>query len=366
VEFHFSVSDTGVGIPAEKQRLIFEPFAQAEGSTTRRYGGTGLGLTISERLVGLMGGRIWLESEPGKGSTFQFTLRLGLASAAAEALEPEQLRGLAVLVVDDNATNRRCLVELLRRWHMAPVAAESGESALELLGRPGAFPLVLLDAGMPGVDGFQVAEEVRRRPDLAGTAILLLSSGDPPRALARCRALGVARCLAKPVKPSDLLDAILAALPVEPLRSSPAADAPGVALRGRPLRVLLAEDNPINQKLAVRLLEKQGHAVTVADTGRAALALLGIDPPGPAAAFDLVLMDVQMPEMDGFEATALIRAHERGTGRRLPILALTAHAMKGDRERCLEAGMDGYISKPIRAPDLWRAVAALVPSTGSS
>jgi CheY-like chemotaxis protein/HPt (histidine-containing phosphotransfer) domain-containing protein len=375
---HFSVRDTGIGIPAEKRQLIFEPFAQADSSTTRRYGGTGLGLTISERLVRLMGGRIWVESEVGAGSTFHFTVRLGVAAAApAEPLRPEQLRDLPVLVVDDNATNRRVLVELLRRWHMAPAAAETGEEALDLLGRAAEtgkpLALVLLDAGLPGMSGLEVAAEVRRRPGLAQTRIVLLSSGDHLRDTARGRALGVARCLTKPVKPSDLLEAILAAQGV----AAPPAGAPpvGAARPAAPLRILLVEDNAVNQMLAVRVLEKQGHAVTVAGNGREALTLLGIDPPGsplfaaprPAGAeFDLVLMDVQMPEMDGFEATALIRAHERGTGRRLPILALTAHALKGDRERCLAGGMDGYLGKPIQAHELRQAVAALVPAGGAT
>jgi CheY-like chemotaxis protein/HPt (histidine-containing phosphotransfer) domain-containing protein len=252
--------------------------------------------------------------------------------------------------------------------------ARHRSKALDLLGaaarRGEPFPLVLLDAGMPGMDGFHVAEQVRRRPELARTTLLLLSSGDHPRDLARCRALGVARCLAKPVKPSDLLDAILMALAVAPAGAPPGVAGERSPTPGAPLRILLVEDNVVNQLLAVRVLEKQGHAVRVAANGREALALLGIDLPGsplfaaPSArgeAFDLVLMDVQMPEMDGLEATTLIRAHERGTGRRLPILALTAHAMKGDREQCLAAGMDGYLCKPIQAHELRQAVAAFFP-----
>jgi len=388
VGLHFAVRDTGIGIPPEKQRLIFEPFSQADSSTTRRYGGTGLGLTICARLVEMMQGRVWIESELGQGSTFHFTAALGPGKAVspAAALEPEQLNGLRALIVDDNATNRVILQEMLRNWRMVPTVADSGETALLALKRSASagagFALVLLDAMMPGLDGFQVAERIKNQPALAGATIMMLSSADRHGDVARCRQLGIARYLVKPIKQSDLLDAILASLALAPasVSSTPAADScargespqagdvtslPAVA----PLRILLAEDNPTNQLLVLHVLQKQGHAITVVNNGKEALEKLRIPHPGgqsqdgPAAAdappFDLVLMDVQMPEMDGLEATAAIRAQEKGTQRRIPILAMTAHAMKGDREQCLAGGMDGYLSKPIQAAELRRAIAEL-------
>jgi signal transduction histidine kinase/DNA-binding response OmpR family regulator len=384
---HFSVRDTGPGIPPEKQRLIFEPFTQADCSTTRRYGGTGLGLTICVRLVGMMGGRIWVQSEAGRGSTFHFTARVGRAAdaPARPLLEPEQLHGLRVLVVDDNATSRFVLQEMLSSWRMDPAVADGGETALLALqqaaGRNARFDLVLLDAVMPGLSGFQVAERVRARPEWAGATLMLLSSADRRGDAVRCHNLGVARYLAKPVTQSDLLDAILATLAAAPPAAAPAPAAAPPGPDPVPLRILLVEDNPTNQTLVLGILRKGGHAVTIAENGRQALDRLGIAvggthpetpagpgrpaAPGPAppdAAFDVILMDVQMPELDGLEATASIRAHERGTGRHVPILGMTARAMKGDREECLAAGMDGYLSKPIQPAELRRLVAALVQS----
>ncbi len=358
----FSVKDTGIGIPADKRESIFRPFEQADGSTTRKYGGTGLGLSISAHLIGLMGGCIWVESAVGEGSTFHFTARFGLAPAPARrpAATPLPLDGLPVLVADDNATNRRILQELLGNWHMRPTLVDGGEAALTALREAAAagepFPLVLLDGHMPGMDGFTVAGIVLRSPELSGATIVVLTSAGLPGDVAHCRELGIAASVMKPFKQSELLDAILSALP-GPVRGA-AARAP-VALpsaRGAECRrhILLAEDNEVNQKLAVRLLEKQGHYVTVAGNGREALVALA------AAPFDVVLMDVQMPEMDGFEATALIRQAEEGTGRHLPIVAMTAHAMKGDRERCLRAGMDGYVSKPILPGELFEAIDRLI------
>jgi PAS domain S-box-containing protein len=377
----FAVRDTGIGIPADKQQLIFEAFAQVDTSAARKFGGTGLGLTISSQLVAMMGGRVWVESEAGRGSTFHFTARFGLGrgQAARPAAALADLDNLPVLVVDDNATNRRILEELLTNWRMRPAAVDGGRAALAALKRAAAlgepFALVLLDAHMPEMDGFALAEQIRRSPELAGPTVLMLTSAGHPEDVASCRALGIDGYLMKPIKQSELLDAILTALSGAARLAEPAAPAAPPPAGRRPLRVLLVEDNSVNQKLAGRLLEKQGHRVVVAGNGIEALHILGIrsqestqarsasEGTGPSLTpeFDLVLMDVQMPEMDGFEATTRIREWERGTGRRLPILAMTAHAMKGDRERCLEAGMDGYVPKPIHATELTRAIDALLP-----
>jgi CheY-like chemotaxis protein len=366
---HFSVRDTGIGIPPEKLEAVFAPFEQADGSTTRKYGGTGLGLTISRRLVEMMGGRLWVESEVGQGSTFHFTARFGLSKTPAAPPappEPGLLRDLPALVIDDNATNRRILEEMLRSWGLRPSLTGEGSAGLAELraaaaaGRP--IPLVLLDAMMPGLDGFEVARRIRADTRLKGTVILMLSSGDQARDTALCREIGVARYLVKPVKQSDLLDTILTTLArPEQRRSAPAPrpappEVPRRDAECEPLRLLLAEDNLVNQRLAVRLLEKMGHHVTIANNGKEAVALVEQQP------FDVVLMDVQMPEMGGFEATAVIRAAEADGGRHLPVIALTAHAMKGDRERCLAAGMDGYVSKPIRSEDLVREIATVLAS----
>jgi CheY-like chemotaxis protein len=352
------VRDTGIGVPAEKQAVIFEAFAQADNSTTRKHGGTGLGLTIAAQLVSMMGGRLWVVSEPDQGSTFNFTaeLRLAHGSKAQRIRVPPKLDGTPVLVVDDNATNRRILGELLTRWGMRPTMADGGEAALALLAQTEArgtsFPLVLLDAHMPNVDGFAVAERIQANGALARTAVLMLTSSGQPGDLDRCRALGITTHLLKPIASGELLEAVVRALHVSLLRAAvPESVAIEAAPKQRgPLRILVAEDNLVNQRVAVGLLQKRGHAVAVAGNGKQALVALEREP------FDLMFMDVQMPEMGGFEATALIRDGEKKTGKHLPIIAMTADAMKGDRERCLANGMDAYVSKPIVAANLFWAI----------
>ena len=352
---HFTVADTGIGIPPEKQAAIFAPFTQADASTTRRFGGTGLGLTISSRLVQLMEGRIWVDSRPGCGSRFHFTVRCGVARCTAERPLPEnasRLSGVPVLVVDDNATNRRVLDGLLKRWNMKPASVTSAEEALGAIRQAHArgtpFPLVISDVNMPETDGFSLTAAIRQNPDWAGLRIILLTSASQNGDSSRCRELGVNAYLTKPVRRTELRAAILTVLGG---RSSP--DGPPSLITQRSihedlpgLRILVAEDNAVNQKVVCRLLEKQGHTVTLAQTGLEAIGALG------KREFDLVLMDVQMPELDGLEATARIRAAETASGRHQTIFAMTAHAMKGDRERCLSSGMDGYISKPINSAEL--------------
>jgi PAS domain S-box-containing protein len=360
---HFNVRDTGIGIPGDKHQAIFSPFVQADGSTTRKYGGTGLGLAISARLVELMGGRIWVESEPGQGSTFHFIIRLALPNGPPEPImppKPANLENLPVLVVDDNATNRRILEEMLSNWQMKPTVVERGSAALAELKRAFAvgepYPLVLLDAMMPEMDGYTLARQIKNEPELRETTLMMLSSAEGSAACAQ--ELELAACLIKPIKQSELFDAIVTSLGASPRSDNQPISRPIPEPAGtRRLRVLLAEDNAVNQKLAVHLLEKRGHDILVANNGKEALAALEKD------RFDVVLMDVQMPEMDGFEATAAIRARERATGAHQRIVAMTAHAMKGDREKCLEMGMDGYISKPLQPRELFETIEGFVPDT---
>ncbi len=358
----FTVRDTGIGIPQEKQRAIFDAFVQADGSMTRKYGGTGLGLTISSRLVKMMGGRIWLDSEPRQGTSFRFTARLGLGQPAAlpKPAQPASLTGTRVLVVDDNRTNRLILQDMLAGWGMQPTLAHCGEMALLSLkeaadlGRP--FDLVVTDAQMPEMDGFTLVERIRQDAERAQTLIIMLTSAGQRGDGVRCRALGLAAYLMKPVWQAELHQAVVSVLGRRPTgRQESRPPVTRHSLRENRehlagLKVLVAEDNVVSQQVIKRLLEKQGHRVTIVGSGREAAAAAEREP------FHLVLMDVQMPEMDGFEATAAIRAREKETGIHVRIIALTAHAMKGDREKCLAAGMDGYVAKPVQAKELFAAI----------
>jgi signal transduction histidine kinase/DNA-binding response OmpR family regulator len=362
----FAVTDTGIGIPHEKQAVIFQSFSQADNSTTRKYGGTGLGLAISLRLAEMMGGEIAIESEIGSGSTFHFTVpftvpAVSIAKRPAGSLSV--LQGLSALIVDDNLTNRIILKEMLANWEMKPTAVASGQEALVSLrqahemGTP--IRLILLDGNMPEMDGFALAERIKEFPGFGEMTILMLTSDSQTNGLARCREVGIAAHLIKPIKQSELFDSILRignfAAPCIELDTILVPPATRSEAAG-PLRILLAEDNLVNQRLAVRLLEKRGHAVTVAKDGIEALRASANEN------FDLILMDLQMPEMGGMEATAAIRAREISTGTHIPIVAMTAHAMTGDRERCLEGGMDGYLSKPVKAELLYQTLEALTAS----
>ena len=363
VELHFGVRDTGIVIPESKQTVIFDAFSQVDSSTTRKYGGTGLGLTISSQLVQMMGGRIWVESELGRGSTFHFVVRLGHCPAD-QLPEPEQhrdIRGMRVLVVDDNATNRRILDEVLTNWGARPTLAAGGAEALEELERAAAagehFPLAIVDCMMPEIDGFTLAAQIASRPRIAGTKLIMLSSAMQSNDRARARELGFTAYLLKPLRQSELLEVMTRSMGDSSCLIESPVHVPAVSIpaHARRLRILLAEDSIVNQCLALRWLEKWGHSVIIANNGRDALRVAS------EQQIDLVLMDVQMPEMSGIEATGWIR--EPRAGHRAPpatCIAMTAHAMKGDREQCLAAGMDGYVSKPIRAEELHQAIAALL------
>ena len=353
VTLRFAIRDTGIGIPAEQQQHVFLAFTQADASTTRRFGGTGLGLAIAARLVELMNGRISVESEVGRGSTFHFTAAFGRSiesrSTAIHAGRPA-LGGLRVLVVDDNATNRRILDEMLGSWHMKPTVVSDSASALDVLQQasPTAqrFDVVISDGQMPDIDGFMLARQIKKDPRLQRTPIVMLTSAARPDDVARCRRIGIDAYLVKPVKHSDLLDALVTLFGVA--RRRPQRGATTRKQTRRSLRILVAEDNLVNRTLVTTLLRKRGHKVTAVENGRAAVETIDESP----HRFDVALMDVQMPEMSGLEASQAIRDREGATGRRLPIVALTAHAMQGDRERCLDAGMDGYLSKPIDVDEL--------------
>jgi signal transduction histidine kinase/CheY-like chemotaxis protein/HPt (histidine-containing phosphotransfer) domain-containing protein len=360
---HFTVSDTGIGIPAEKLETIFSPFTQADSSTTRKYGGTGLGLTICARLVSIMGGRIWVESELGSGSQFHFVVPLILVATAPEPTilsSGERRHNVRVLVVDDNSTNRRILREMLRGWELRTHDVEGGQQAIaELLSGMTAkdpYHLILTDMHMPGMDGFGLIEKIRQTPELSTTAIMMLTSAGHRDDMERCRELGISSYLFKPIRKSELHAAIKKALGEDGTCRQPAAVARLKPGSGANLRILLAEDNQINQRVAVGTLENMGHSVVVACNGYEALSLLA------KSTFDLVLMDIQMPEMDGLTATKKIRESEVPKHSHIPIIAMTAHTMKGDRERCLEGGMDGYVSKPLIRKELEEAIARIVPA----
>ncbi|MCR4291919.1 MAG: response regulator [Candidatus Kuenenia sp.] len=368
----FSVSDTGIGIPHDKLDMIFESFAQADSSTTRKYGGTGLGLSISRRLVEMMGGRIWVESEVGRGSTFRFTVTLGLQKCPNEhkthAMPPAfDIKGVKAVIIDDNATNRLILKNMLSGWGAITTEAEDGAKGLaeirNALNAGDPYKLMLLDCRMPGMDGFCVAEQIKNELGNIGMTIMMLTSDNRTGDTARCLDLGITGYLVKPVKRASLRDAIANIMSSQKDASKnitvvecdiSATVQPQILEIHRPLHILLAEDNEINQKLAVRILEKRGHTVVIAENGRKALETLERE------RFDLVLTDVQMPEMDGLELTKKIRAKERETGGHIPVIAMTAMAIIGDKERCLEAGMDSYVSKPIKQDELFETIRRFV------
>ncbi|HUK25158.1 MAG TPA: response regulator [Terriglobales bacterium] len=367
LELHFRVTDTGIGIPEEKHALLFKAFSQVDTGSTRKYEGTGLGLAISARLVGLMKGKIWLESRKDKGSTFHFTAAfrpLLKPREPAQLAAESELYGVPVLVVDDNMTNRRILCSMVRAWGMRPTPAESSQAALTALEiahkQDQPFRVILIDACMPITDGFQLAEKVLQRPGSSSLNILMLTSAGRPGEAALCRQLGISAYLLKPVLKTDLQCAILTVMGHRASKSEEPCLVTRHSLRESPrkLRILVAEDNPVNQALVVRVLARMGHSTVVAVNGREALSLVS------SQRFDLVFMDVQMPEMDGLTATQAIREMEKESGQHMPIFAMTAYAMTGDRERCLQAGMDGYIAKPVRFSDIEKTLAN-VSGTGA-
>jgi two-component system sensor histidine kinase/response regulator len=367
-ELHFAVRDTGIGIAEDKQTVVFDAFSQADGSTTRHYGGTGLGLAIAQQLVELMGGRIWVESHPGAGSVFHFTVSLKKqAHTGTSPLGEIHLQGPPVLIIDDNATQRLVMREMLSQWGLDVTEAASGEAGWqELMQARGAsrpFCLALLDKTLPGVDGFAVAEHILADPARGKTrvpresVVMLLSSENIQGDVARCRELGVTAHLVKPIKQSDLLEAVVKTLGTAPeiaRKNEPERLLP-VAHAGARLRILLAEDSIAAQLIGKKTLEKIGHTVRIASNGAQAVQIF------EEGDVDLILMDIEMPHVDGLEATRLIRRIEIGSGKRIPILAVTAYAMKEDQDKCLAAGADGYLSKPLSPHKLADALERFLP-----
>lgn len=375
IGLQFSVADTGIGIPKDRLKKIFESFTQVDATMARRFGGSGLGLTITAELVRLMDGKLWVKSQLGKGSTFYFTLTLKLgdnATPPATKLEQTELDHLHALIVDDNATNRQILDEMMSHWGMHTTLCNEASTALRELesaareNRP--FDLVLLDAMMPVVDGFQLAELIRQRPELQPGTVMMLSSADRPNSTAKCRELGIASYLVKPISASALLEAILSTLDRDRLpgrnRRPPELNRDKSSMlkakSAQPLQVLLVDDHEPNRRLVESILKRRGHAVQSEEDGDAAIRACRDH------SFDVVLMDVQMPRRNGFSATRAIRQHEATVGGHVPIIALTAHALKGDREKCLDAGMDAYLSKPIHANELIDLVESIVVACAAS
>jgi CheY-like chemotaxis protein len=352
ITLKFSIRDTGIGIPAEKQALVFEAFGQADSSTTREFGGTGLGLAISSQLIELMNGRIWVESEYGEGTTFFFTTKFKVSSASkTDPADLSSLRGKRVLIVDDNQTNLTIFEEMLKSWGMKTTTDDSPFSALEVLARAAdaaqPFDLVLSDYMMPGLDGFGFVERIRANPKIEPTKVVIASSGIRSGHSEDCNRLKVLRYLTKPVVYSEMLITLLTVFGTKKRQQDAIASLPEASSK---LNILLAEDGLVNQKVAVGLLEKRGHCVDVAFDGQEAIEAW------KNGSYSLILMDVQMPVLDGYEATAMIRAKEKETGEHIPIVAMTANAMKGDREKCLASGMDGYVAKPVKPAELFEAV----------
>lgn len=364
VQVLFKVSDTGIGLTHEQQSRIFEPFTQVDSSQARKYKGTGLGLSITRQLVEMMGGKLWVESEVGQGSTFCFTIHLGIQEVPAEALIPldtEKLAGMSVLIADDNHTNLKVVEQLVSLWKMKPTLVDNGKNALEALRQQQQedqpYDLVLMDYDMPEMNGLTLAREIKDDPALRETKLIILSSYSQPGDIAQCRNLGVEGYLTKPVGQHDLLSVIRTVFgdsqATEETTEQPSFKRLAVGQVNLSLKILLAEDNEVNQEVAIHILSEAGHTIMVANNGKEAVAQM------EEQAFDLVLMDVQMPEMDGFEATKVIRLREKESGQYTPIVALTANAIKGDKERCLEAGMDGYVSKPFQKQELLETIQKL-------